>query len=123
MNLEKIVLKITTAKKVLCVSREEIENAMIDSYSKKNSVGLKLLADTYIGWEVTGRKRGVTEAQARELALENLDFVANVADEHAKSGNLLVGLYNASNDLTGIGPIRKFYRTTLDYRPLEPIKN
>lgn len=120
-----ITERIRIAGSELGVSRAEIEQEMIKFLKDRNSRGIREMFDAYLDWETrvphtSPTKR--TPEEIRDLAMDNFDFVASVADNRQiTSGDTVSAIVMAIESLTEIvGPIRQFYRDAIGYYPEPP---
>lgn len=119
-----LIEKIENAKTVLGVSKNEIMNEMINLFRESKLDEMKRLFEAYKNWELrnisTSQK---TEDELEELAKDNFDCVANVADEYLRSQDIENSIIAIGLETNKIGPVTRFYRTAISYFPKDPEMN
>ncbi|MBI5347150.1 MAG: hypothetical protein HZB66_00925 [Candidatus Aenigmarchaeota archaeon] len=124
MAEQTITERIGSADQVLGVSRREIMEQMIDFYKLGDGDGMRQMFEAYKNWEVRYRDGKRTIDETIELAKDNFDCVARVADGYIDSGDTTVGMVRAVQlPKSTSGPISEFYRKTIDYQPFDPNRN
>ena len=97
---------------------EELAMGMQLLSDENNTGSLLNLLDEYSKWRLNCRENE-TDEQIREEVLTNLDFIAQLADNLAKSRGSkhqaeIDAIYGDQNK---IGPVRQFFRKTIGYEP------
>jgi hypothetical protein len=119
-----ITERIRSAGQTLGVSRRELMEQMIDFYNLGDSDGMKQMFEAYKDWEIRGRDGRRTIEETIELAKDNFDCVARVADGYVESGDTTVGMVRAVKlPKSTSGEISRFYREAINYQPFDPNMN
>jgi len=113
-----------SADQYLGVSRRELMEQMIDFHNLEYSGGMRKMFYAYKDWEIRYRDGKRSAEEAIQLAKENFDCIARVADGYIDSGSIEVGMVLAVElPKSTPGPISKFYRESISYQPFDPNMN
>ncbi|HJZ05860.1 hypothetical protein A2634_04105 [Candidatus Amesbacteria bacterium RIFCSPHIGHO2_01_FULL_48_32] len=105
-----------TGKPDVSVTPRNLIMEIRDLARKHDTAGLKELFEAYMRWEKSGNI-GETEEQTKQRILENFEVYAYAADL-GKKGNLgSWTLREVAGILGNPGPVRKFFRETMEFTP------
>ena len=81
-------------------------------------MGMRRLVRAYCGWEIRNRSAVMSVEDAKALAKENLDFIAQAADAVKATRNLAVALLVVAENAARPGEVTMFYRNAVGYNPI-----
>ena len=118
-----IAERIKKADKPLGVTRHELMAEVIELYQNNDIGGMQDLFEAYRDWELRGTgKNKETKTETVSRAQKNLDCVCAVADTYVKIHDevaVMALIGNFGTESLEDGPVRKFYRASIGYCPLE----
>ena len=120
---QSIIERIQNSGGILKVKRRALINEMLRLYRQKDRDGMKTFYEAYQAWEIRGNDGARTLEEIVELAKQNIDTIARVADGYLVTENIESGAILAGTRRSFAGPVSQFYREVVDYHPHNPEMN
>ena len=112
------------AGQYLEVSRRELATEMTSFYESGDREAMKRLFGAYRDWELRGMNGSRSPKATIQLAKENFDVVARVADGYLETRDLALAMIRVVQlPKSTSGPVSQFYRSTIGYQPVDVSKN